>query len=55
MESAPAAPADGGEAAPAPAPAPAAAEPEAYFPSRLKSQQTKAKKASLSNLFGLRG
>jgi hypothetical protein len=52
---APAAPAEGGEAAPAPAPAPASAEPEAYFPSRLKNQQTKAKKSSLSNLFGLRG
>lgn len=55
MESAPAAPAEGGEAAPAPAPAPASAEPEAYFPSRLKNQQTKARKAGLSNLFGLRG
>lgn len=53
-EPAPSAPADGGETAPAPAPAPAAAEPEAYFPSRLKNQQTKARKASLSNLFGLR-
>jgi len=53
-EPAPAAPAEGGEAAPAPAPAPAAAEPEAYFPSRLKNQQTKARKSSLSNLFGLR-
>ena len=51
----PAAPAEGGEAAPAPAPAPASAEPEAYFPSRLKSQQTKARKSSLSNLFGMRG
>jgi hypothetical protein len=48
-------PAEGGEAAPAPAPAPGAAEPEAYFPSRLKSQQTKARKSSLSNLFGVRG
>ncbi|MGE5193484.1 MAG: HEAT repeat domain-containing protein [Deltaproteobacteria bacterium] len=54
-ESAPAAPAEGGEAAPAPAPAPASAEPEAYFPSRLKNQQTKARKSHLSNLFGLRG
>ncbi len=54
-EHAPAAPADGGEVAPAPAPAPASAEPEAYFPSRLKNQQTKARKAGLSNLFGLRG
>jgi hypothetical protein len=53
----PAAPAEGGEAAPAPAPAPApaAAEPEAYFPSRLKNQQTKARKSGLANLFGLRG
>jgi hypothetical protein len=51
----PAAPAEGGEAAPAPAPAPASAEPEAYFPSRLKSQQTKARKSGLSNLFGMRG
>jgi hypothetical protein len=49
------------EAAPAPAPAPAPkaaipapAEPEAYFPSRIKSQQTK-KTNRLSNLFGLRG
>ena len=49
------APAEGGEAAPAPAPAPASAEPEAYFPSRLKNQQTNARKSSLSNLFGLRG
>jgi hypothetical protein len=56
-ESAPAAPAEGGETAPAPAPAPASAEPEAYFPSRLKNQQTKSpKKASgLSNIFGVRG
>ena len=54
-EPAPAHPADGGEAAPAPAPAPASAEPEAYFPSRLKNQQTKARKSALSNLFGLRG
>jgi len=54
-EPAPAAPAEGGEAAPAPAPAPASAEPEAYFPSRLKNQQTKARKASLSNLFGMGG
>jgi HEAT repeat protein len=53
MESAPA-PAEGGEAAPAPAPAPASAEPEAYFPSRLKNQQTKARKSGLSNLFGVR-
>jgi len=56
---APMAPAEGGETAPAPAPAPApaSAEPEAYFPSRLKNQQTKSpKKASgLSNLFGVRG
>jgi len=50
----------GGEAAPVtPAPeggeaAPASAEPEAYFPSRLKNQQTKSRKASLSNLFGMR-
>jgi hypothetical protein len=51
----PAAPAEGGEVAPAPAPAPASAEPEAYFPSRLKSQQTKARKSGLSNLFGVRG
>lgn len=51
---APAAP-EGGETAPAPAPAPGAAEPEAYFPSRLKNQQTKAKKSGLANLFGLRG
>lgn len=51
----PAAPAEGGEAAPAPAPAPASAEPEAYFPSRLKSQQTKARKTGLVNLFGVRG
>src|SRR5207247_2491636 len=49
------APAEGGEAAPAPAPAPASAEPEAYFPSRLKSQQTKARKSGLANLFGVRG
>lgn len=49
------APAEGGEAAPAPAPAPASAEPEAYFPSRLKNQQTKARKSNLSNLFGVRG
>src|SRR5262249_23679403 len=49
-QSAPMGPADGGEAAPAaPAPAPASAEPEAYFPSRLKNQQTKAKRVSLSN------
>jgi len=54
-ETVPAAPAEGGEAAPAPAPAPASAEPEAYFPSRLKSQQTKAHKSGLSNLFGMRG
>jgi hypothetical protein len=52
---APAPPAEGGEAAPAPAPAPASAEPEAYFPSRLKNQQTKARKSGLANLFGLRG
>jgi hypothetical protein len=51
----PAAPAEGGEVAPAPAPAPASAEPEAYFPSRLKSQQTKARKSGLANLFGMRG
>jgi len=52
---------EGGEAAPAPAPAPAPTatpaseknEPEAYFPSRLKGQQTK-KKNGLFNLFGLR-
>ena len=44
---------EGGEAAPAPAPA--SAEPEAYFPSRLKNQQTKARKSALSNLFGVRG
>jgi len=49
------APAEGGETAPVPAPAPAAAEPEAYFPSRLKNQQTKARKSGLANLFGLRG
>jgi hypothetical protein len=53
------APAEGGETAPAPAPAPApaAAEPEAYFPSRLKNQTTRAprKTNSLANLFGLRG
>lgn len=54
-----------GQMAPAPAPAPAAAptsvptsvpattEPEAYFPSRLKTSQSESKK-SLSNLFGLR-
>jgi hypothetical protein len=48
MDSAPPAPAEA-----APAPAPASAEPEAYFPSRLKNQQTKARKAGLSNLFGL--
>jgi hypothetical protein len=59
-ETAPVAPADGGEASPAPAPAPASAEPEAYFPSRLKNQQTKtqptkARKSGLSNLFGVRG
>jgi hypothetical protein len=47
------APAEGGETAPAPAPA--GAEPEAYFPSRLKNQQTRAKKSGLANLFGLRG
>jgi hypothetical protein len=52
-EAAPVTPApEGGEAAPAPAPA--SAEPEAYFPSRLKNQQTKSRKASLSNLFGMR-
>jgi hypothetical protein len=59
METAPVAPApaDGGEAAPtpAPAPAPASAEPEAYFPSRLKNQQTKSRKTNLSNVFGVRG
>ncbi len=56
-ESAPAAPAEGGETAPAPAPAPASAEPEAYFPSRLKNQQTKSPKkpSGLSNIFGVRG
>ncbi|MSR59271.1 MAG: HEAT repeat domain-containing protein [Planctomycetaceae bacterium] len=43
-----------GDVAPAPAPAPGA-EPEAYFPSRLKNQQTKARKSGLANLFGLRG
>jgi hypothetical protein len=59
-ETAPVAPVDGGEASPAPAPAPASAEPEAYFPSRLKNQQTKsqptkARKTGLANLFGVRG
>src|SRR5262249_52472882 len=54
MNTAPAAPVQGGEVAPAPAPAPPATEPEAYFPTRL-NQQTKAKKSGLANLFGLRG
>jgi len=49
VEAAPAIP----EAVPA-APAPAADEPAAYYPSKLKTQQTKAKKSGLSNLFGLR-
>jgi hypothetical protein len=60
-QSAPAAAPAPAEAAPAPAPAPAPAaaipapaEPEAYFPSRIKSHQTK-KTNRLSNLFGLRG
>lgn len=60
-EPAAAAPVDGGETAPAPAPAPeaapapapAASEPEAYFPSRLKSSQNRSHRSSLSNLFGL--
>ncbi|RPI90653.1 MAG: HEAT repeat domain-containing protein [Planctomycetaceae bacterium] len=52
-ESVPAAPAPEGDVIPVPAPAPAGAEPEAYFPSRLKSQN-KAKKSGLANLFGLR-
>ena len=52
VEAAPVAPAIP-EAVPA-APAPAADEPAAYYPSKLKSQQTKAKKSGLSNLFGLR-
>jgi hypothetical protein len=55
------APAPAAAPAPAPAPAPAAApasatevkEPEAYFPGRLKEQQTQ-KKSALQNLFGLR-
>ena len=38
-----------------PGAAPAPAEPEAYFPSRLKNQQSKVRKNGLSNLFGLRG
>ena len=51
MTPAPAAP-EGG-AAPAPAPP---ADPEAYFPSRLRQQQSsKVKRSSLANLFGLRG
>jgi hypothetical protein len=55
-QSAPMAPAPAEEkAAPAPAPAPASAEPEAYFPSRLKNQQTKSRKTNLSNVFGVRG
>ncbi|WP_231961891.1 HEAT repeat domain-containing protein [Symmachiella dynata] len=45
------APAEGGdEAAPAPAPP---AEPEAYFPSRIRNQQTQKSQRGLSNLFGL--
>ena len=47
---------NGHEAAPAPAPAPPTAatpEPETYFPSRLKNQQTKSSyRTSLSDLFG---
>jgi len=40
----------------APAPAPPAAEPEAYFPSRLRDQQTRKApvRNSLANLFGMR-
>ena len=40
----------------APAPAPPAAEPEAYFPARIREQQTGASRArsKLANLFGLR-
>jgi hypothetical protein len=60
----PTAPAAGPSPAPAAAPVPApvpearpastpAQEPEVYFPSRLKNQQTKLK-SGLSNLFGLR-
>ena len=46
------APAEGGEET-APAPAPPA-EPEAYFPSRIREQQTqKSQRRGLSNLFGL--
>jgi hypothetical protein len=49
-----AAPAPAAEAAPAPAPP--AAEPEAYFPARIRDQQTGASRArnTLGNLFGLR-
>ncbi|MBS0265218.1 MAG: HEAT repeat domain-containing protein [Planctomycetes bacterium] len=42
------------EQAPAAAPAPASAEPEAYFPSRLKGQQTKSKMGTPTTV-GLRG
>jgi hypothetical protein len=40
----------------APAPAPPAAEPEAYFPARIREQQTGASRtrSTLANLFGLR-
>jgi hypothetical protein len=49
-----AAPAPAPEAAPAPAPP--AAEPEAYFPARIREQQTGASRtrSTLANLFGLR-
>jgi hypothetical protein len=39
--------------APAPAPAPAPPEDKAYFPSRLRDQQTDAHPKSLANMFGL--
>jgi hypothetical protein len=39
--------------APAPAPAPAPPEDKAYFPSRLRDQQTQSQPKSLSNMFGL--
>lgn len=50
---APTAPAPAGDVAPAPAPP--AAEPEAYFPARIRDQQSGASRTrTLGNLFGLR-
>jgi hypothetical protein len=40
--------------APETAPVPTASEPGEYFPSKLKGQQTNARKSGLSNLFGSR-